>query len=118
MSGVYDLVVDADFNEDDWNKQKERTDKYHCPCSANGYLYKFGDVYYSNWYRQFLSPDVHEKANHLSAWDCFREFRCLFHLTLEKVKGVVSLFLNRGWACMMKHCKIEHNFLSKLSSML
>ena len=70
----------------------------------NQFDYEFGNVFDANWYRKFLHPDVCERTYIESERDRYGQFRTLFRVPLEKVDGLVHLFLDKGWIRYTKHC--------------
>jgi hypothetical protein len=48
-------VVDEDDDDFDVNMDVDGAKRWCCPCTANAYEYKFGNVYKANWYKQSSS---------------------------------------------------------------
>ncbi len=106
-NGVVFTEVDSDHegHRDPRNGRRTR--------SVDAYGFAFGDVFESNWYKKFLHPDSRERTYHLSSRDRFGDFRSLFRLTLEKIDGLVSLFMDENWVYKTKHCRSEEELFVK-----
>lgn len=90
---LWDTKFDEDFNEGIQKKQR----------APNKYEFEFGVFTESNWYKQFLCPEVREHTYEESE-DKSSSFRCLFCMPLTKIDELVELFLSRGWIKLTKHC--------------
>lgn len=68
----------------------------------NCFGYRFGNIYHSNYYNQFLHPAIRERT-YAQSWDKDSIFRSAFRLPLHLIDDLTRMFIEREWAQPNNH---------------
>jgi hypothetical protein len=93
-----DALLD-DYDEFD-SLPRERTRR------MNRFPYVTGDIFKSNYYRQYLCPEKRERT-YIESRDRHSGFRSSFRVPLDTVDELTNLFIERGWVLPNRKCRGE-----------
>jgi hypothetical protein len=85
--------------------------------APNKFAYENGDIFQSNYYRQFLCPAKRQRT-YIESRDKDSRFRSHFRVPLDTVDQLTNLFIENEWVQPHRKCKEPHKFRTRTELMI